>query len=33
VKNGGDKRKFVLALAKVTKVMEADLPEEVFELA
>ena len=33
IKNGGDKRKFVLALAKITKVVEAGLPEEVFDLA
>ena len=33
VKSGGDKRKFILALAKITDVVEADLPEEVFELA
>jgi hypothetical protein len=33
IKNGGDKRKFVLALAKATKVVEAGLPEEVFEIA
>jgi len=33
IKNGGDRRKFVLALAKITSVIEADLPEEVFDLA
>jgi hypothetical protein len=32
VKNGGDKKKFVLALAKIEKIIEAGLPEEVFEI-
>lgn len=30
IKNGGDKRKFVLALAKMTDIMADSLPEEVF---
>lgn len=33
VKNGGDRRKFILALAKVQTVVDAGLPDEVFELA
>lgn len=32
IKNGGDKKKFVLALAKISDVVDKDLPEEVFEL-
>ncbi|MBV1928826.1 MAG: hypothetical protein KUG81_04875 [Gammaproteobacteria bacterium] len=32
IKNGGDKKKFVLALAKIEKIIEAGLPEEVFEI-
>lgn len=33
IKNGGDKRKFVLALAKIQDVVDSGLPEEVFEVA
>jgi len=32
IKNGGDKRKFVLALAKITDVVAAGLPEDMFDL-
>lgn len=32
VKNGGDKKKFVLALAKITAVVELGLPDEIFDL-
>ncbi len=32
IKNGGDKKKFVLALAKMTSVVEDGLPQEVFEI-
>lgn len=33
IKNGGDRRKFVLALAKIEHVIDSELPEEVFEIA
>lgn len=33
IKNGGDRRKFVLALAKIHAVVDSGLPEEVFEIA
>ena len=32
IKSGGDKKKFVLALAKIDKIIECGLPEEVFEI-
>lgn len=33
IKSGGDKRKFVLALATIQDIIGAELPDEVFELA
>lgn len=32
IKNGGDRRKFVLALAKIQAVVDSELPEEIFEI-
>ena len=32
IKNGGDKRKFILALAKITSVVEDELPQDVFDI-
>jgi len=32
IKNGGDRKKFVLALAKIAKVVDANLPEEIIDL-
>lgn len=33
IKNGGDKKKFILALAKITDVIDNGLPQEVFDIA
>lgn len=33
IKNGGDKKKFVLALAKMTDIVHDDLAEEVFYIS
>lgn len=32
IKNGGDKKKFVLALAKITSVVDSNLPNEIFDI-
>jgi hypothetical protein len=33
IKNGGDKKKFILALAQIDAIMLDELPTEVFEIA
>ena len=33
IKNGGDNKKFVLAIAKISDILKAGLPEEVFDIA
>lgn len=33
VKNGGDKKKFILGLAKIEDIVEDEIPEKVFDLA